>query len=276
MTDENTSENDKSSGNNKVAETINAVTGLTQSIPVYQDLIQPAAQELGKGLAVIAKSVNVALAPLSVMVWSYEKIREQFIPKVAEKLKDTKPEDIITPKPNVAVPAIEALRYTADDESLSDLFAGLLASAMDKNKADNVHPSFVEIIKQLTGLEAKFLIYLRGMENISLVDVYLTNNKKKSRRLFASNFSYFHKEMLCEDMEISLHIDNLDRLKLIEIRDIATKEDGKYKEIIEDFKINYEDRINEDYIHDGLLFMRKNMKFTMYGAQFLKSCANVH
>ena len=58
MTDENTSENDKSSGNNKVAETINAVTGLTQSVPVYQDLIQPAAQELGKGLAVIAQSVN--------------------------------------------------------------------------------------------------------------------------------------------------------------------------------------------------------------------------
>ncbi|KHS93229.1 hypothetical protein RC86_03560 [Pectobacterium brasiliense] len=272
MTDENTSENDNASGKNKVAETINAMTGLAKAVPIYQDAFQPAAQELGKGLAVIAQSVNAALLPLRLMVWKIEDIERRFIPKVAEKLKDTKPEDIITPKPNVAVPAIEALRYTAHDESLSDLFAGLLASAMDKNKADDVHPSFVEIIKQLTGLEASFLIYLKGMENIHLIDVYTKNIEMNSRNLLVRNFSYFHKDMLCEDSKISMYIDNLERLKLIEVRDVAAKQESKYEDIIDDFKINYEDKINENFNHDGFIFMKKNIKFTMYGNQFLKSC----
>ncbi|MBN3207508.1 DUF4393 domain-containing protein [Pectobacterium brasiliense] len=218
MADENTSENDKSSGNNKVAETIKAVTGLTQSIPVYQDLIQPAAQELGKGLAVIAKSVNVALSPLSVMVWGYEKIQDQFMPKVAEKLKNTKPEDIITPKPNVAVPAIEALRYTADDESLSDLFAGLLASAMDKNKSSKAHPAFVEIIKQLTADEAKIITVIKDKRGIPLIDVVVFNHEAQSESFVYSNLSSFSfGEMLEQPQQFSSYVYNLCRLGLLEI-----------------------------------------------------------
>ncbi|POE01330.1 DUF4393 domain-containing protein [Pectobacterium odoriferum] len=218
MTDENTSENDKSSGNNKVAETINAVTGLTQSVPVYQDLIQPAAQELGKGLAVIAKSINVALSPLSVMVWGYEKIQNQFIPKVAEKLKDTKPEDIITPKPNVAVPAIEALRYTANDESLSDLFAGLLASSMDKNKADKAHPAFVEIIKQLTADEARVISIMKNKKEIPLIDVVVIDNRDHGEQVVFGNLSSFSFGMELEHSQLfSSYVYNLCRLGLLEI-----------------------------------------------------------
>ncbi|ACT13653.1 MULTISPECIES: DUF4393 domain-containing protein [Pectobacterium] len=224
MTDENTSENDKSSGNNKVAETINAVTGLTQSVPVYQDLIQPAAQELGKGLAVIAKSINVALSPLSVMVWGYEKIQDQFMPKVAEKLKNTKPEDIITPKPNVAVPAIEALRYTADDESLSDLFAGLLSSAMDKNKAETAHPAFVEIIKQLTSDEAKIVSIFLPPRPIPLVDVQIVKKDVLGFTPYFSNYSLIHEDVNLEHPELlPTYINNLCRLGLSKVPDDGSK-----------------------------------------------------
>ncbi|TAI86906.1 DUF4393 domain-containing protein [Pectobacterium versatile] len=274
MTDENTSENDKSSGNNKVAETINAVTGLTQSVPVYQDLIQPAAQELGKGLAVIAKSINVALSPLSVMVWGYEKIQDQFMPKVAEKLKNTKPEDIITPKPNVAVPAIEALRYTADDESLSDLFAGLLSSAMDKNKSSKAHPAFVEIIKQLTADEAKIITVIKDKRGIPLIDIVVFNDEINSQNIVYSNLSSFSfGRGLEQPQQFSSYVYNLCRLGLLEIpAEYIYLDSDVYDEIINSsFWKEVSDAVklkeNQSFHYD-----RKVLTITAMGKQFISVC----
>ena len=146
---------EESGGNTEVKGTIEAVTGLVKAVPIYEDMVQPVAKQLGKSLETVGKAINVALAPVGILVWGYDKCQDFIQTKVADRLKDVPPEDIITPKPNIAGPAIEALRYTGHEESLSDMYANLLASAMDKSTADGAHPAFVEIIKQLTPDEAK-------------------------------------------------------------------------------------------------------------------------
>ena len=55
------------SDENKVRDSIDAVTGLVKAVPVYSDLAQPAAKELGKGLVTVAKAVNIALAPVGAL-----------------------------------------------------------------------------------------------------------------------------------------------------------------------------------------------------------------
>lgn len=144
----------------KVEGTINAVTGLIKAVPVYQDAIQPAAKEVGKSLTTVAKAINVALLPVSGMVWGWEQIRDFVLTDVAAKLKDVPQTQIITPAANVAGPALDALRYTAYEHSLRQLYANLLANAMVSETASRAHPSFVEIIKQLTPDEAKLLAFM--------------------------------------------------------------------------------------------------------------------
>jgi len=80
------------SKDNHVNSTIDAVTGPVKAFPVYNDAIQPAAKEIGKSLAAVTKTINIALAPISALVWGYERIREFVQNRVAEKLKDL-PED---------------------------------------------------------------------------------------------------------------------------------------------------------------------------------------
>jgi hypothetical protein len=142
---------------NQIRDVVDAVTGVAKAVPVYQDVVQPAAQEIGKALQTVAKTVHVVLAPVSALVWGYDQVREFVSTKVAERLKNVPPENLVTPKPNVAGPALEALRYTGHESSLSDLYANLLAAAMDKSTAQGAHPAFVEIIKQLTPDEAKLV-----------------------------------------------------------------------------------------------------------------------
>ncbi|MCG8333899.1 MAG: DUF4393 domain-containing protein, partial [Proteobacteria bacterium] len=119
---------------------------------IYGDALQPIAKETGKALGTLGKTINTALSPLRGLVWSWEQI-EGFVSKtVEEKLQNRKvpKERITTPDPDVAVPALEALRYS----KLRENFALLLATSMDSSVAEAAHPSFVEILKQLTSDEA--------------------------------------------------------------------------------------------------------------------------
>jgi hypothetical protein len=59
------------------------------------------------------------------------------------------------PKLNVVGPAVELVRFTSEDDELQDLFANLIARAMDKRVAARAHPAFVRIINELTSDEGE-------------------------------------------------------------------------------------------------------------------------
>ena len=207
---------------NKIRDVVDAVTGVAKAVPVYQDVVQPAAQEMGKALQTVAKTVHIALAPVSALVWGYDQIKEFVSTKVAERLKNVPPENIISPKPNVAGPALEALRYTGHEERLSDMYANLLAASMDKATAQGAHPAFVEIISQLTPDEAKLVsLFLKEMAfpvlNVRWEYKTSTDGKQGGVDVLV-NYSQLGEAAGCEfNHLVPAYIDNLCRLGLADI-----------------------------------------------------------
>lgn len=206
----------------KIRDVVDAVTGVAKAVPVYQDVVQPAAQEIGKALQTVAKTVHVALAPVSALVWGYDQMKDFVSSKVADRLKNVPPENIITPKPNVAGPALESLRYTGHESTLSDLYANLLAAAMDKATASGAHPAFVEIIKQLTPDEARLVGLFVKEIPFPLVDIrwdFKTETPEKSGGVdVLVNYSHLGKLAGCEfEQLVPTYIDNLCRLGLAEV-----------------------------------------------------------
>ena len=55
----------------KLRDAADAARGIVEAIPVYQDLVQPDAQGLGKELLIVPRAVHVALAPLRLVVWGF-------------------------------------------------------------------------------------------------------------------------------------------------------------------------------------------------------------
>ncbi len=263
---------------NKIRDVVDAIAGVAKAVPVYQDVVQPAAQEVGKALQTIAKTVHIALAPVSALVWGYDQIKDFVSTKVAERLKNVPPENIITPKPNVAGPALESLRYTGHEESLSDMYANLLAASMDKTTSEGAHPAFVEIIRQLTPDEAKLVsLFLREMP-FPLLDVRWefkeqTEDKQGGKDVLI-NFSQLGELAGCEfNKLVPTYIDNLCRLGLCEVPPMwAYVSPGVYDplenspvitavkaqiELNPEFKANVE---------------RKGLRVTELGKQFARIC----
>lgn len=210
------------SEDNRVRDVVDAVTGVAKAVPVYQDVLQPAAQELGKALQTVAKTVHVALAPVSALVWGYDQIKDFVSTKVADRLKNVPPENIVTPKPNIAGPALESLRYTGHEPSLSDLYANLLAASMDKATASEAHPAFVEIIRQLTPDEARLVGLFVLPIAFPLLNVrweYKNPTEEKTGGMdILINFSLLGAQAGLEFPDLApTYLDNICRLGLAEI-----------------------------------------------------------
>ncbi|AGK52059.1 DUF4393 domain-containing protein [Bacillus sp. 1NLA3E] len=203
-----------------VKETVEAVQGIVEAVPVYDDMLQPAAKELSSGLLTVAKTINIALAPLSALVWSYEKVKDRFMPRLEEKLKNVPEENIVTPEPSIAVPVIEALRYTGHNNELCEMFSSLLASAMDRTTAPKAHPSFVEIIRQINSDEAKIINLLDKSNSMPIIKIRLYD-KNSAENGFAEplvSFSNLPYAANCSYPDLGQsYLENLERLGIINL-----------------------------------------------------------
>ncbi|MBA3572004.1 MAG: DUF4393 domain-containing protein [Pyrinomonadaceae bacterium] len=140
--------------------------GLKELAPqVYTDLLQPATQEVGRNLVTVARSISVALAPLEAAVWGYARIKEWLSAKLTTKLAGRNADDIQTPALVVAGPALLNVSFAANEPHLRDMYANLLATAMDKSVAGKALPSYVHILQQLSPDEARLLLdFPKNME----------------------------------------------------------------------------------------------------------------
>lgn len=71
------------------------------------------------------------------------------------------PENIQEPPLKIIGPALEASKYYIEEEELRSMFAKILSSSFDNRKNSVIHPSFVEIIKQLDVTDARILQFLK-------------------------------------------------------------------------------------------------------------------
>ena len=262
----------------KIRDVIDAVTGVAKAVPVYQDVLQPAAQEFGQALQTVAKSVHVALAPISALVWGYDQIKDFVSTKVAELLRNVPPESVVSPKPNVAGPALEALRYTGHESSLSDLYANLLAASMDKATASGAHPAFVEIIKQLTPDEAKLVslfIHPMAFPIITVRWEYKTPTPEKTGgQDVLVNFSLLGHLAQVEFPQLtSTYIDNLCRLGLAEVpRMMEYTAQGVYESLENAMEVQNAKAQIEANTEWAFIVERKTLRVTELGKQFANIC----
>lgn len=274
MSNDNKDEN--SEGNIEGA--INAVAGLVKEVPIYQDALQPAAKEIGKTLFTITKTVNVALSPVSVLIWSYDQIKDFVDNKVSEKLQNVPLDNIITPPAHIAGPALESLRYTGAIEELKELYANLIASSMDSSTTELVHPSFVEIIKQLSAPEALLLKAFISKGLVPIITIRSIVNAKLGGYDEFRHFSTLGEETNCSNHElIPNHLDNLCRLGIIEIPELYQLTDEEFYKPLEEHPIVL--KIKEKIIKEDNRkpeIKRKTVILTGLGELFIETCVQDH
>jgi hypothetical protein len=124
---------------------------------VYDDAASGMMREVGMGLAHVAKSCRLLLAPFQLAATWQSRLDKWY-----DRIINEVPEDRHTQAaPEIAAPALQRMIFIDDENPLMDLYIQLLARAIDKDRKDEAHPAFLKIIEQLSSDEALLLFHLR-------------------------------------------------------------------------------------------------------------------
>ena len=129
-----------------------------------------------------------------------------------------------------------------DNIQLRDMYAELLAHAMNSETVDNVHPTFVEIIKQMSPFDAVvFKELIKTLVQPCIGIKYMNKSTKASYPV--QDIVAFSDLDAFPLVPTQIALENLERLRLIEINkgakygNVGKYEDLKYsvKKVVNDF-----------------------------------------
>lgn len=220
---------------------LNPVEQARNGVALVSDLVKAAAdspegkeaaKNLGQTAVTVTKLVNNVLLPVAAVNFAFDRAREYFQNKFAVDLttKTAKipPEHVVEPKASVAGPALQGLAFAHEEPQLKDLFLELIASAMDGRKANTAHPAFVEVLKQLTGEEARLLrgpLTAQGM--LPVVQIHVVASASDSSSLLFNHIGFTQAEdgSLVEIDMLAAMVDNWIRLGLVDVSYVTSAVD---------------------------------------------------
>lgn len=208
-----------------------------------------------------------------------------FSNKIRENLQQIPEDSRKEPDMSIIGPAIESSKYFIDEPELRNMFAKLLGSSFDKQKEDVVHPSFPQIIQNLSPIDAEFL---SAISTDSVFPFCTIRLQKREKSNFTQFFSTVHEGItLCRfivnitDKNDPLHdfnsnIDNLSRLKLIEIvKDQSFTDANHYLPFIDHPIYNHyldKYRNNESILDEQVTLIKGIIAITNFGKNFINAC----
>lgn len=271
---------------------------------VYEDILQPAAKEVGHSLGGV---VRTALRPVNAIVWTADQASTWLESKVTQLLntRGVPADNVTSPSPQVLFEVIRGIQATGEDVEgeLREMYAALLATSMDRDASLTAHPAFGQLLHQMVSDEAK-LIRLLARRSPALVNIRLDAahihrspndqqpyvGQRLSREL--ESLSY---EASCTHVSITpAYLDNLKRLGLVTTQEERINEFSKefppsappleptdirvwlfaydysrVRELLEEFSSF---RKVGDVTSTSVTVQLGTMSLTSFGSQFVKAC----
>lgn len=140
---------------------------------------------------------------------------DNFKLNLEEDINSIPPQKLIEPKLSIIGPTLENSKFYYEEEELRKMFAQLIASSMNSDKANKVRVAFSSIIREMSPLDANNLRKFKNSYSlpIALNQIVLSRNGNTQNFFQYIFFGDPRYPALCD--EISSSINNLERLGLI-------------------------------------------------------------
>lgn len=185
---------------------------------IYGDLAKPGVAQVGIALATVIGLLNTCLSPIKFLNEKTELNRQNNLKLLAKRFSDIPPENIVEAPPEIAVPIAEKLVYVSNEE-LRNMYIELMAKACTSNLNDKAHPSFVNIINNLSPDEAIFLKALHQIGTIRISSIHHFSMYKSES--FVKYFKHEAEKKYLEELSfpqnIAAYIENFEGLGIVSV-----------------------------------------------------------
>ena len=198
---------------------------------------------------------------------------ERYKRELYEKLEKIPKENRIEPDMQTVGPALEASKFCVEKNEIRHMFVNLISATMDSKKSQEVHPSFSDIIRQMTPLDAQNLLLFKKDNTLPLAQYRLKEKNLSGFKTIKENVFLENPAILDIDKQ-AISIAALDRLGLVDIEmDMYVVGYGKYEKFYQEntFK-QYSETYKTRPHFDSFEIHRESVTLTPLGKSFLSVC----
>lgn len=247
---------------------------------VYDDAVKPVAQEAGKavlepvkGVTRIGRVINALFSKVDAWVLNREYSLNETRILLEKKLENISEDKITTPPYYVLVPALQAISVSMDSSELRNMYANLLARSMCSDTTDKAHPSYVEIIRQLSPLDCRIFKHIASTTGcLPIFKLHIENISRGSVIELIPVIS----EIDIESVEtVLVALNNLTRLGLL-AEGRAVYDNSRYERIkenpnVKEFCTRIESKIKNPTT-EKLQYRKVSLNVTGFGDNFYDIC----
>lgn len=243
-------------------------------VQIYGDLAKPGVKQVGRALETVVGFGNTLLWPIALANERSRIALERNLEKYRKEMEKVPEDKVIGISPEIGVPVAEKLSYVTD-ERLSGLYIKLLATASNTDSLSNAHPSFVNVINNMSPDEAHLLEYFSVRSTMpfarakavaesgshSIISGPIVPNEALAELAFPHN--------------IDAYLSNLSGLGLLEVRtDEWLADEALYTALQAPHRDRFSKLIAD---HSGLVdrtldFKKGVVKCTSFGKKFISAC----
>lgn len=230
-----------------------------------------------KGADAPAKTFNegweFVFGPLNEFLIKHNAIRKKniddFLQAIQQETSKIAISNLQVPPTHLLGPALEASKYYVDEKTIRDMFAKVIASSFDKSKNDIIHHAYVEIIKQLSPLDAKIFSELNSPFFL------ITRTIEKENALDILQNIYLSENYPEVNQAVALSLSNLSRIGLIHVTNnlFNIKIASEYDPVIEQFKnTRHYHQLLQQYDEENIKIITQPCNITELGFCFRNVC----
>lgn len=197
-------------------------------------------------------------------------------------------EKLVESSVNILGPTVEGLKYNLDEEHIKKMFMDILLADMNTDTKSKVLPAYIEIVKQLSVKDVAFLEILFHYKHVDIYDIqnHLTfganheiiklvapDLSEKGVRGMSNLLSIYITGDTMNELD-KIVIDNLERLKIVEISDKIYNFSPKNRQEIFN-KIKYKYDLKDNLAGEPKMEIKytcKCLEFTTLGSNFADIC----
>ena len=144
--------------NNKTINTLLNLEIPTSADNALKNLTDEPTRKAGKTFAdiwdIVFGYISFAAEKRRIKYRHFLSLYEQELSESINKIPDNKR---IEPSIQITAQALENSKYCIEENELRQMFTSLICNSMNSDYSNNIHPSFAEIIKQMSVLDAKII-----------------------------------------------------------------------------------------------------------------------
>ena len=196
---------------------------------------------------------------------------DKFKKELEEKIEQIPQEKRVEANMQIVGPALENSKYCMESEEIRKAFANLISRSLHQDYSKYIHPSFADMLKQMSPIDAQNLMLFRSHKSYPICDIHYKENGSSGYNVIFNNLFLANTEQTNYDLQTQ-SISSLIRFGLVDVPEFSSLANQTLYDEFETNPIYFSMKMQISEEMGTVTLKKKKIYITPLGEMFINAC----